>query len=195
MLAAYAPGDLGSVYPPGAAKKVPKGATIDLQVHYTPNGVAGTDRSLVGMIFAKEPPKTEIMTRGIKNASFVISPNAASHEVKSDSVFKKETIVYSLFPHMHLRGKDFKYDVVYPDGKTETVLNVPRYEFGWQSTYHFKQPLRLPAGTKITCLAHFDNSKGNPWNPDPTAQVRWGDQTWEEMMIGFVDYAFVDEPK
>src|SRR5262249_41248647 len=90
MLAAYAPGDLGSVYPPGAAKKVPKGATIDFQVHYTPNGVAGTDRSLVGMIFAKEPPKTEIMTRGIKNASFVIPPNAASHEVKSDSVFKKE---------------------------------------------------------------------------------------------------------
>jgi peroxiredoxin len=195
MLAAYAPGDLGITYPPGVAKKLPKGTTIYLQVHYTPNGVECTDKSSVGLIFAKEPPKMEAKSKAISNYSFAIKPGAASHEVRSEATFKQDTIVYGLLPHMHLRGKDFKYDVVYPDGKTETILWVPRYDFGWQSTYHFKEPLRLPAGSKIKCLAHFDNSANNPWNPDPTATVRFGEQTWEEMMIGFLDYASVDGTK
>jgi peroxiredoxin len=189
MLAAYAPGDLGFVYPAGAAKKLPKGAKILFQVHYTPNGVEGLDRSSVGLVFAKEPPKMEVKARAISNYFFVIPPGAANHEVRSEATLKNDTIVYGLLPHMHLRGKDFKYDVVYPDGKTETILSVPRYDFAWQSTYHLKEPLRLPAGTQIKCLAHFDNSTKNPWNPDPTAKVTFGEQTWEEMMIGFMDYA------
>jgi hypothetical protein len=193
MLAAYAPGDIGSAFPQGAAKKLPKGATIAFQVHYTPNGVAGTDRSSVGLIFAKEPPKVEVQARAIANMVFLIPPGEASHEVRSETTFKKDATLYSLLPHMHLRGKDFKYDVVYPDGKTETILYVPRYDFGWQATYRFKEPLLLPAGTKIKCLAHFDNSEGNPWNPDPTAKVKFGEQTWEEMMIGFIDYGYVEQ--
>jgi peroxiredoxin len=192
MLAAYAPGDLGSVYPPGAAKRLPKGATIQFQMHYTPNGVACKDRSSVALVFAKEPPKVEVKTRAISNFFFTIPPNDANFEVKSLWSLPKDAVIYSLLPHMHLRGKDFKYDVVYPDGKTVTILNVPRYDFGWQATYHLKQPLKLPAGTQIKCFAHFDNSKNNPWNPDPTAKVIFGEQTWEEMMIGFIDFAYVD---
>jgi len=191
MLGAYAPGDIGSAFPPGAAKKLSKGATIVFQVHYTPNGVAGKDRSSVGLVFAKEPPKVEVQARAINNMRFEIPPGAANHEVQSETTFKQDAILYSLLPHMHLRGKDFKYDVVYPDGKTETILYVPRYDFGWQATYRFKEPLLLPQGTTIKCLAHFDNSPGNPWNPDPTAKVKFGEQTWEEMMIGFMDYGYV----
>ena len=193
MLGAYAPGDLGFAYPPEAAKKIPKGATIVLQMHYTPNGVAGKDRSSIGLYFAKEPPKAEVHSRAINNMLFQIPPNAANHEVRSETTFKKDVILYTLLPHMHLRGKDFKYEIVYPDGKKDMILYVPRYDFGWQATYHLKEPLRLPKGTTIKCLAHFDNSKGNPWNPDPTAAVRFGEQTWEEMMIGFIEYAYVDE--
>jgi peroxiredoxin len=193
MLAAYAPGDIGTAFPPGAAKKLPKGATIVFQVHYTPNGVAGKDRSSVGLVFAKEPPKVEVQARAIGDEKFVIPPGDANHEVRSETTFKKSVVLYDLLPHMHLRGKDFKFDVVYPDGKEETILYVPRYDFGWQATYRFKEPLVLPLGTKIKCLAHFDNSQGNPWNPDPTASVRWGEQTWEEMMIGFIDYGYVEQ--
>src|SRR5262249_36018657 len=110
MLSAYAPGDLGSVYPAGAAKRWPKGGTIIFQMHYTPNGIAGKDRSSVGLIFAKDPPKVEIQTRAIANGIFEIPPNANNHEIRSETVFKKDAILYSLLPHMHLRGKDFKYD-------------------------------------------------------------------------------------
>jgi peroxiredoxin len=192
MIGGYAPGDIGFAYPEGAAKKLPKGANIVFQVHYTPNGVATKDRSSVGLVFAKKPPKVEVKSRAIGNMWFLIPPGDGNFEVKSQTEFKQDVIIYSLLPHMHLRGKDFKYDIVYPDGKTVTILNVPRYDFGWQATYHLKEPLRLPAGTQIKCLAHFDNSKNNPWNPDPTAKVMFGEQTWEEMMIGFVDYAFVN---
>jgi peroxiredoxin len=192
MLAAYAPGDLGMVYPAGAAKLLPRGANLLLQLHYTPNGVEGLDKSQVALIFAREPPKLEVKTKGIAQYYFVIPPQNPNYEVRSEAVFKQDAILYSLLPHMHLRGKDFKYDVVYPDGTTRTILSVPRYDFAWQATYHLKEPLRLPAGTRIKCLAHFDNSPGNPWNPDPTKKVMFGEQTWEEMMIGFVDYAYVE---
>jgi hypothetical protein len=126
---------------------------------------------------------------------FLIPAGADNHEVTSETEFSEDAVLYSLLPHMHLRGKDFKYDIFFPDGKTQTILFVPRYDFGWQATYHLKEPIKMPAGTRIKCLAHFDNSKNNPWNPDPTAKVLFGEQTWEEMMIGFVDYAFVSPPE
>jgi len=112
-----------------------------------------------------------------------------AYEAKSETAFDHDADLYSFLPHMHLRGKDFRYEVVYPDGKRETLLSVPRYDFNWQSTYRLEKPLHLPAGTRIECTAHYDNSKHNPNNPDPAKRVRWGDQTWDEMMIGFVDYA------
>jgi peroxiredoxin len=189
MLVAYAPGDLGRTFAPGAAKKIPKGASIVLQMHYTPNGTEQDDRSSVGIVFAKQPPSATVKTRAITQQGFLIPPNADNHRVASKTTFDKDVIVYSLFPHMHLRGKSFQYEVVYPDGKRETVLSVPRYDFGWQSNYVLADPLRLPTGTRIECTAYFDNSAKNPNNPNPSSLVFWGDQTWQEMMIGFVDYA------
>jgi len=121
-----------------------------------------------------------------------IPANADNHKVSSQTIFKKDAVLYSLFPHMHLRGKSFEFEVVYPDGKRDILLNVPRYDFGWQSNYILEKPLNLPAGTKIECTAHFDNSAKNPNNPDPSRLVFWGEQTWEEMMIGFVEYSYVD---
>ncbi len=109
--------------------------------------------------------------------------------VESDRTYGGDVLMLSVFPHMHLRGKDFRYDLTYPDGKTETILNMPRYDFNWQTSYVFTEPLKLPKGTKLHCTAHFDNSADNPANPDPTKPVRWGDQTWEEMMIGWFDIA------
>lgn len=191
-LTAFAPGDLGVVFPPRAAKKIPKGASLAFQMHYTPNGTEQSDRSSVGLIFAKKPPQHEVRTRGIAQQILFIPPGADSHRVVSTTTFPKDVMLWALFPHMHLRGKSFEYQVVHPDGKKETLLSVPRYDFNWQATYGLEKPLHLPAGTRIQCTAYFDNSANNPNNPDPTRFVRWGDQTWEEMMIGFVDYTYVE---
>jgi peroxiredoxin/mono/diheme cytochrome c family protein len=195
FLTAYAPGDMGARFEPGSAKKIPKGAILVFQMHYTPNGTAQSDRSSVGLVFAKEPPKHEVKTRGIDNRWFELAPGAKNVKVTSRTKFPDEIILWNLFPHMHLRGRSFEYQVVYPDGKSEVLLSVPRYDFGWQATYRLANPLRLPAGSRIECTAFYDNSKNNPNNPDASASVRWGDQTWEEMMIGFVDYTLVGEKR
>jgi len=195
MLVAFAPGDLPAVFAPGIAKKVPKGSTLLFQMHYTPNGVEQDDRSSVGLIFAKQPPKHEVLTRAITQRRFTIPPGADNQEVKSATTFKEDALLLSLFPHMHLRGKDFEYRIVFPDGKSEVLLRVPRYDFNWQSHYRLAKPIKMPAGTRIECTAHFDNSANNPNNPDPQKTVRWGEQTWEEMMIGFVDYVNLAKTK
>jgi peroxiredoxin len=187
-LVAYAPGDLGVIYPPGAAKKIPKGAKLVFQVHYTPNGTESADLSSVALIFAKEPPQNEVRTRGIAQESLLIPAGKDNHRVTSTTVFDKDVTLWTLFPHMHLRGKSFEYRVVYPDGKSEILLSIPNYDFNWQGTYVLEKPLFLKKGSRIDCTAFYDNSKNNPNNPDPTKAVRWGDQTWEEMMIGFIDY-------
>jgi hypothetical protein len=190
LLVAHAPGDMPSVYAPGYAKKVPKGASLLFQMHYTPDGTPRQDRSSVGLIFAKEPPKYEVRSRAIMNPRFVIPPGADDYEVKSQSTFSRDVVLVNLLPHMHLRGKAFTFEAVDPDAKRTTLLSVPRYDFNWQSNYRLAEPLTLPAGTRVECTARFDNSAANKNNPDPTKAVRWGDQTWEEMMVGFVDYAF-----
>jgi peroxiredoxin len=189
FLVGYAPGDMPAVFPEGTAKKVTKGAVLIFQMHYTPDGVERKDRSSVALIFAKEPPKIEMKTRAITQKDLKITPGADNYEAKSISQFDKDVELYSLLPHMHLRGKDFVYNAIFPDGKSETLLSVPRWDFSWQSNYRYVKPLHLPAGTKVECTAHFDNSANNPNNPDPLAMVRWGEQTWDEMLIGFVDYA------
>jgi peroxiredoxin len=191
LLGAYAPGDLGVVFPAGTAKRIPKGATLVFQVHYTPNGVEQTDRSSIGIVFAKEPPRNPVSTRAVAQQALLIPPGAENHAVTSASTFKDETLLWSLFPHMHLRGKSFEYKAVFPDGKTQTILSVPKYDFNWQVSYRLAEPLKLPAGSRIECKALFDNSRNNFSNPDPTKWVFWGNQTWEEMMIGFVDYTTV----
>jgi peroxiredoxin len=190
FLVGHAPGDLPAVFAPGTAKRLPKGASLVFQMHYTPNGRAQTDRSSVGLIFARQPPKYEVRTRSIAQRRFVIPPGDDNCKVESRSTFTEDAILYTLLPHMHLRGKSFEYRAVYPDGKEEILLLVPRYDFNWQSNYRLAKPMALPAGTRIECTAYYDNSEKNPNNPDPTKAVRWGDQTWEEMMIGFVDYVY-----
>jgi peroxiredoxin len=189
MLVAYAPGDIGTVYQSGSAKRIPKGAMLVFQMHYTPNGVAQSDRSSVALRFAKKPPELEAVTRGIAQQTFLLKPKTDDQKVNAVSTFKTDVTVWALMPHMHLRGKAFDFDAIYPDGKTVKLLSVPKYDFAWQSAYRFSKPLELPAGTRIKCSAVFDNSENNLSNPDPTKYVYWGEQTWEEMMIGFVDYS------
>ncbi len=187
-LAATAPGARPMILPAGLAKRIPAGSKIVFQIHYTPNGKAQEDRSSIGLIFADPSEvKKEILTQQAANSRFRIPPGDANHKVEADYRFEEESLMLALFPHMHLRGKSFLYTAHYPDGNTETLLDVPHYDFSWQNSYVFTEPKKMPAGTRIHCVAHFDNSKENWANPDPTATVRWGDQTWEEMMIGYFD--------
>lgn len=186
-LGGYTPGEMPSVFPPGVAKLVPAGSNLVLQVHYTPMGKVKTDRSRVGFIFANTPPTQQAVTESIHNSRFVIPPHDANHEVRARYTFKDDARLISLMPHMHLRGKDFQYTATYPDGTSEILLSVPAYDFAWQSYYRLAEPKAMPRGTVIDCVAHFDNSADNPLNPDPEKEVRWGDQTWQEMMLGYID--------
>jgi hypothetical protein len=188
-LSGYAPGEQPKVFPPGTAKLIKAGSKLTFQVHYTPNGTAAKDRSYVGLHFAKGENFRPALTGTATNASFVIPAGDSNYEVHSTWTAKEDVRVIDLMPHMHVRGKDFKYTAVYPDGHSEVLLDVPKYDFNWQLIYRYKEPLLLPKGTRVDCVAHFDNSTANKANPDPTKNVRWGDQTWEEMMIGWFDYA------
>jgi peroxiredoxin len=186
-LCGYAPGDMPTNFAEGTAKRIPAGSDFLFELHYTPNGKPRQDRSKVGLIFAKEPVTRQAFTLPIVQPSFVIPPGEPNVPVTASFKLPKEVRLLSLMPHMHVRGKDFKYVVTKPGGQPETILSVPAYDFGWQSYYTLKEPMILPAGTVIDCTAHFDNSADNPYNPDPTKTVRWGDQTFEEMMIGYID--------
>jgi hypothetical protein len=187
-LGGTAPGLQPTFYPDGVAKLVKAGSEIVFQMHYTPNGKAATDRSYIGLYFAKEPAREMILTRGIMNVSFRIPPSDPAYEVRSSWTVPEDIVVRSMMPHMHVRGKDFRFTAIYPDGHSEILLNVPRYDFNWQLAYREQDPVRLPKGTRVECVAHFDNSPNNQYNPDSMKEVRWGDQTFEEMMIGWFDY-------
>jgi len=187
-LAGFAPGEQPKVFPKGTAKLIKAGSILNFQMHYTPNGEAATDRSYIGLFFSKGPIAKKVLTGTATNAKFVIPPGDGNYEVQSSWTAKEDVRIVDLMPHMHLRGKDFTYTAVYPDGRSEVVLQVPKYDFNWQLLYRFKQPLFLPKGARLDCVAHFDNSSKNKFNPDATKEVRWGPQTWEEMMIGWFDY-------
>ncbi len=187
----YAPGEMPTSLPPGTAKKIPAGTDLIFQLHYTPNGRMRVDRSKVGFVFAKEPPKRQAYTIAIANPDLILPPHRENLAVSSTAVLGADARLLSFMPHMHLRGKDFRYAIALPGESPRVVLSVPAYDFGWQTYYVLKEPIDLPKGTQIECLAHFDNSSNNPYNPDPSKLVRWGEQTWEEMMIGYVD---VDVP-
>jgi peroxiredoxin/mono/diheme cytochrome c family protein len=194
VLCGSAPGDTALFLPAGTAKRVPAGSKLLFQMHYTPNGKAARDRSSVGLVFAKEPPRWEAKTMPLLNPFFLIPAGADNFKVESRHVFKQDSLILGFMPHMHLRGKDFLYEVIDADGQKETLLSVPHFNFGWQSAYRLAEPRRVARGGTVHCVAHFDNSAGNPNNPDPTADVKWGDQTWEEMMIGWLEYAVERKP-
>jgi thiol-disulfide isomerase/thioredoxin len=191
-LCGYAPGDMPSVYPPGTAKKVPAGSDFIFELHYTPIGRVRTDRSKVGLIFAKAPVTRQAYTVGIVEDGFLIPPHQSNVPVAASMTLAQDTRLLGFMPHMHLRGKDFRYTITRPGKPEAVVLSVPAYDFGWQSYYTLASPMDLPKGTRIDCLAHFDNSDKNPYNPDPSKTVRWGPQTFDEMMIGYID---IDLPR
>ncbi len=189
MIAGYAPGSLPFEMRRGEARLIKAGSDIVFQLHYTTNGTSGDDQAKLGLVFAKEPPKSRVLTLGADNWRFAIPPGDPDYEVDAKLTLQQDTTLLAFLPHMHFRGKDFLYRVAFPDGRKETLLSVPQYNFNWQLSYQLAQPIFLPKGTTIECVAHYDNSVNNPFNPDPTKQVQPGEQTWEEMMIGFFDVA------
>ena len=188
FFAVYVPGNSVLSYPDGYAKKLPKGATLHFQIHYTPNGKATTDQTRLGVVFAKEAPRYEIHVAGVANTSFQIPAGADNHQLTAKIPVPFDAKVLSLFPHAHLRGKAARFDLKTPDGKTATLLDVPHYDFNWQLQYRFAEPPSAPRGSTLTYTAWYDNSDKNPANPDPTKSVRWGQQTYEEMHLGYVEY-------
>jgi peroxiredoxin len=190
-----APGDPPLVLPPGVARRIPAGAELIFQMHYTPNGKATTDRSKVGFVLYKGKDKPEHFshTQPVMNMRIRIPAGDANYKLESSYKFPRDAKIYQLMPHMHLRGKDFLYELKLPSGQTQVLLSVPQFDFNWQNTYRLSQPVDVPKGSTLHCVAHFDNSKDNPANPNPKKIVRWGDQTWEEMMIGWMTLAWNED--
>jgi hypothetical protein len=182
----YVPGRQAMVLPLGQARLIPAGSDVVLQFHYTTSGKLATDRSSFGLVFAKQPPARRYFTTAVFNDRFAIPAGADNHVVQASMTLHKDAELTGFYPHMHLRGKSMEYRAVYPDGKSELLMRVPRYDFNWQLVYELAEPKRLPRGTRIEVTGSFDNSPNNRHNPDPKATVRWGDQSWEEMLAGFV---------
>ena len=186
--AIYVPGNSARVFDDGVARKLPAGSRLSFQIHYTPSGKAVEERMRLGLVFAKEPPRLEMRTVGVAKPTLKIPPNTAEHvETKTQRV-PVDLTVTSLLAHMHVRGKAFKYELVHADGREELLLDIPHYDFNWQLRYDFKEPKVFPKGSSLRITAVYDNSAGNRANPDPTKTVRWGQQTTDEMMIGYVEY-------
>jgi len=193
-LGGLVPGRLYGEFEEGVARKIPAGADIVLQMHYTTIGQPVTDRTEIGVVLAKEPPAKLRLEAGgaIPNMQFAIPPGDPNYEVVGQQKFDRDTYLNSLYPHMHVRGKDATYTIIYPDGREEVVLRVPKYDFNWQLSYKLAEPKFMPKGSTLKVTMHYDNSAANRYNPDPTATVRWGEQTWEEMMLGY--YGTIELP-
>jgi hypothetical protein len=167
--------------PPGTALRLEPGGIIELQMHYATNGTPAADRTKIGLVFATSENPREVRVSQFLNGVFTLPAGASDVSVDADVSFLQDTTVWGLFPHTHVRGKKWRYVLELPDGTTKTILEVPRYDFNWQTYYMFTEPLQVPRGSKIVSTAWYDNSAANKSNPDPRADVTWGDQTWEEM--------------
>lgn len=183
------PGDQAMTFPAGTAKRLPRGSTLVFQVHYTPDGEARVDRTRLALYFAKPGQQItrEARTVALNSTGFAIPPGVKGHEVRARYRFTEDTILHGFTPHMHLRGESFKYLLLYPDGTSRPMLVIPRYDFNWQTTYRLAEPVFVPKGARMVGLATYDNSSDNPANPDPTRTVYFGEQTNDEMMIGYMD--------
>jgi hypothetical protein len=190
FLVGYAPGQPAEILQPGQGKLIKAGSDIVFEVHYTPNGKPVMDRTKLGLVLAKQVPRNRVQTLSASNGTFKIPPGDPNYEVDASFEVAKEVTLASIHPHMHTRGKDFEYRLVFPSGETRTILKVPAYNWHWQLWYNLEEPIVLPRGTKIECTAHFDNSPNNPENPDPTKTVIWGQQSWDEMMVGFFNLVY-----
>ena len=185
----YTPGNSSDQWKPGIAKKIKAGSDLVLQMHYTANGTPASDRTRIGVVFSKDPPKQAVLTLQMGNDRFLIPPGDPSYRVSVSGTLPNDALLIGLFPHMHLRGKSFEYQLAGPAGNIETLLKINNYDFNWQLNYRLAEPRIIKAGTRLLWIAYFDNSPNNPLNPDPHAEVRFGEQSWEEMMIGFFDVA------
>ncbi len=196
FLAGYVPGTRVEMMPKGMAKRIPANSELVFQIHYTPNGTPQTDLSKVGFWTVDATSVThEVQTTSSVQPELKIPPNEANYKtaaMQPEELPKCELL--SMSPHMHVRGRSFRYSAIYPDGRKEILIDVPRYDFNWQTEYRLKEPLKIPAGTRIFCEASFDNSAGNLNNPDPNSWVYWGDQTYEEMMIGYFHISVPVDP-
>jgi hypothetical protein len=189
-LGGYAPGAVPQIWKPGQARLIKAGSSLLFQMHYTTNGKPATDRTRVGFVFAKRPPEQQVIAMLSTNHWFQIPPENPDYVVDSVRVIPLDSYLVGMRAHMHVRGKSFEFRAVYPDGRTEILLRVPNYDFNWQPYYYLENPIKLPRGTRMECTAHFDNSADNPFNPNPQKTVGWGEQSWDEMMIGWLDVAF-----
>ena len=184
----YVPGNSTLVYPDGYAKRIPKGAKLRFQMHYTPNGTATQDSTRIGLIYSKEDPRYEVRVAGVVNPRFQIPPGAENHPVVgSIKNIPSDVQILGFLPHMHLRGKAARFELISKD-QSKVLLDIPRYDFNWQLLYRYAEPLMVPAGSTVQFTAWYDNSRSNPANPDPTKEVRWGQQTFDEMHLGYVEY-------
>lgn len=189
LLLVYAPGNPPVRLPEGMAKLIPAGSDLVLQMHYTPNGRVVNDQTRIGLVFARGPVRKRVLSLQMGNDRFVIPPGHPHFYVGVSGTLPNAGELLSLFPHMHLRGQSFRFDMIPPGGKRQTLLAVEHYDFHWQLSYQFTQPVALAAGTRLEWSAYYDNSADNPRNPDPTEAVRYGEQSRSEMMIGFFDIA------
>lgn len=190
LLVGYEPGYRPIPWGPRQAKLIRKGSDIVFEIHFTTNGKAAIDHSELGIYFAKQAPAERVVTITPADSKLAIPAGDPNYRSFVWAELKSAAKLISLQPHMHLRGKAYRIDAVYPDGRRDTLVNVPRYDFNWQTTYFLKDPIALPKGTKLECTGWFDNSPNNPANPDPTKVIHWGDQSWEEMNVGFIEIAF-----
>jgi hypothetical protein len=186
----FAPGQAIRVYQEGTAMKLPAGSTLIFQVHYTAGGKPVTDQSKIAFVWAKSAPRQELITVPLINGNFTLPAGSPNTQVDAQMTFNMDTTIWSILPHTHVRGREWKVEITYPDGRKDVVLAVPQYDFNWQTDYVFKEPLKLPKGTTLKTMAWFDNSTRNKSNPDPSVDVHWGEQTWEEMQFTALTMTF-----
>jgi hypothetical protein len=191
MLTVYAPGSAPEIWPGGMAKFLPKGSDLIVELHYTPNGKAVSDQTRIALKFAPQTPAKRVLTLQMQPEHLVIPPGDANAHFTVSGTLPNDALLLGFFPHMHLRGKAFEFDRILPGGRPDPMLRVSHYDFHWQMDYRLRQPIALPQGVRLAWTAWYDNSANNPSNPDPTAEVHWGEQSWEEMMVGFF-YVAVD---
>lgn len=194
-LASATPGKQWDLFPDGAGKLIPAGSKMNFSLHYHPSSAEEHDVSRVAVWLVRQPITHAVYSSVVADPGLDIPPYEANHESRGEFVFERDAEITLMKPHMHYRGKDMRYDLIYPDGRRETILSVPNFDMNWQISYELARPIRVPAGTRLEVVAHFDNSENNPWNPDPSVRVIWGPDSRDEMMEGWFDYRIeLDEP-
>jgi hypothetical protein len=189
VLTVYTPGMVPDIYKPGQAKQIKAGTDFVITMHYTASGKDTKDQTSIGLVYSKEPPRERIVTTAAVNNRFTIPAGDGDFKAEATVPVVNPMTMISLFPHMHLRGKAFQYELIYPNGDTKTILRVDHWSLNWQLSYKLETPIELTPGMKVRATAWWDNSANNPSNPDPSKDVKWGDQSWEEMLVGFYDVA------